>query len=123
MIGYRSITVALLAAGALASPALASKYDGHWSMIAQTTRGHCGVISVGFGIQRGHIYATDGSFAFHPIKLSGRVATSGRTRMTAVTGPRVAHGSGRFTRVSGRGTWNGTGPSGRCSGVWNATRF
>ena len=123
MIGYRSIAIAFLATLASASPAPANKFDGYWSMIAETTRGHCGIISVGLGIQRGRIYATGGSFAFNPIKLSGRVAASGKTRMTAITGPRVAHGAGRFGRLSGRGTWSGTGPSGLCSGVWSATRF
>jgi len=123
MIGYRSIAIALLATLASTSPAPANKFDGHWSMIAETTRGHCGIISVGLGIQRGRIYATGGSFAFNPIKLSGRVAATGKTHMTAITGPRVAHGAGRFGRLSGRGTWSGTGPSGLCSGVWSATRF
>jgi len=123
MIGYRSIAIAFLATMASTSPAPANKFDGHWSMIAETTRGHCGIISVGLGIQRGRIYATGGSFAFNPIKLSGRVAASGKMRMTAITGPRIAHGAGRFGRLSGRGTWSGTGPSGLCSGVWSATRF
>jgi hypothetical protein len=29
---------------------------------------------------------------------------------------------GRFNRLRGSGTWAGTGPSGVCSGVWNAIR-
>lgn len=123
MIGYRSIAIAFLITLASASPAPADKFDGHWSMVAETTRGHCGIISVGLGIQHGRIHATGGSFAFHPIKLSGRVAASGKTRMTAITGPRIARGAGRFGRLSGGGTWSGTGPSGLCSGVWSATRF
>ena len=39
-----------------------------------------------------------------------------------MAGPRQAVGTGRFTRVKGSGKWNGTGPSGVCSGVWTAVR-
>jgi hypothetical protein len=53
--------------------------------------------------------------------LAGRVSASGQVRMNAVAGPRVAHGTGRFGRFRGSGTWAGTGPSGVCSGVWSAT--
>jgi hypothetical protein len=31
-------------------------------------------------------------------------------------------GTGRFTRTKGSGKWNGTGPSGVCSGYWVAAR-
>lgn len=116
----------LICMAALAFPlpaGAAGRYDGNWTMVAQTTRGHCGVISVGMGIAGGRIFSTSGSFAFNPIRLGGRVSSSGATRMTAVTGPRLARGTGRFTRTQGRGTWSGTGPSGLCSGVWTATRW
>ena len=61
-------------------------------------------------------------FAFYSISLGGRVSNSGGATIKAIAGPRVAHGTGRFTHVSARGTWNGTGPSGRCSGYWTASR-
>jgi hypothetical protein len=54
--------------------------------------------------------------------LAGRVSASGQARINAEAGPRVAHGTGRFNRSRGTGTWAGTGPSGLCSGVWSATR-
>jgi len=91
-------------------------------MTAVTTRGHCGTIPMSMAVSRGRIFATGGSFAFYPIRMGGRVNNSGGARIKAIAGPRVAHGSGRFTPTSARGTWNGTGPSGLCSGYWSATR-
>jgi hypothetical protein len=126
MIGNRICAFALSAASAIicfAAPASAAKYDGGWSMTAVTTRGHCGTIPIGMGIRGGRIYSTGGSFAFYPIRLGGRVSGSGHVSLKAVAGPRIAHGTGKFNRVRGSGTWNGTGPSGRCSGVWSADRF
>jgi hypothetical protein len=105
-----------------APPAIAAQFDGNWSMVAVTTSGHCGKIGIGLGISRGRIYSTGGSFARHPIQLGGRVSASGQVRMNAVAGPRSAHGTGQFSRFRGTGTWDGTGPSGVCSGVWSAIR-
>jgi hypothetical protein len=125
MIGNRLCAFGLWTAFAIfcsALPAIASPFDGKWSMVAVTTSGHCGKIPIGLGISHGRIYSTGGSFVFHPIQLGGRVAASGQVRMNAVAGPRMAHGTGRFGRLRGSGTWAGTGPSGLCSGVWSAFR-
>jgi hypothetical protein len=125
MIGNRTCAFALLAISAMigsAPPAGAAKVDGNWSMTAVTTRGHCGTIPIGMGITGGRIHSTDGSFAFYPIQLGGRVSSSGSVNLKAVAGPRIAHGTGHFSSVRGSGTWAGRGPSGLCSGVWSATR-
>jgi hypothetical protein len=125
MIGYRICALALSTALAIifsAPPALSAQFDGAWRMIAVTTHGHCGRIPIGFGISRGRIYSTGGSFAFHRIQLGGRVSALGQARLNAVAGPRIAHGTGRFNRFRGSGTWSGTGPSGVCTGVWSAIR-
>ncbi|HEX2840817.1 hypothetical protein [Hyphomicrobium sp.] len=125
MIGTRTRILALLSASAIACsalPASAARFDGNWSMVAQTTRGHCGTIPMGLGIKGGRIYATGGSFAFYSIRLGGRVAGSGQANIKAVAGPRVAQGTGRFTQLRGSGRWAGRGPSGLCSGVWSANR-
>jgi len=106
-----------------APPAIAAAFDGNWSMVAVTTSGHCGRIPIALGISHGRIYSTGGRFARYPIQLDGRVSASGQVRMNAVAGPRMAQGIGRFNRFQGTGTWAGTGPSGLCTGVWNATRF
>ena len=55
--------------------------------VATTTRGHCGKIPVRLGISRGRIYSTGGSFAFHRIRLAGRVSASGQVRMHTIAGP------------------------------------
>lgn len=113
---------AVFVAISFAQPAGAAKFDGNWSMTAVTTRGHCGIIPIGMGIIGGRIQSTDGSFAFYPIQLGGRVSGSGRIQLKAVAGPRIAHGTGRLTGAKGSGTWSGRGPSGLCSGDWSAAR-
>ena len=126
MIKNRICSFALAAIATTASsvpPAMAAKFDGNWSMLAVTTRGHCGVIPMGLEIRRGRIQSTGGSFALYPIQISGSVSSNGQVRMKAVAGPRVAQGTGRFAKYQAKGTWKGRGPSGLCSGVWNANRI
>ena len=91
-------------------------------MVLVTTNGHCGVIKMGMAVNGGHISATSGKFVKHKIVLGGLVSGSGATKINGVAGPRQAVGTGRFTQVKGSGKWNGTGPSGVCSGVWTAIR-
>jgi hypothetical protein len=130
MIGNRMCAFSLSLAVAIicsALPAMASQFDGHWSMVAVTTSGHCGEIPIDVGISRGRIFSTGGSsfgtaFAYYPIQLVGRISASGQVRMNAVAGPRSAQGTGRFNRFRGSGTWAGVGPSGVRSGVWSAIR-
>lgn len=125
MIGHRTCAVVLTAVTAslcVPPPAMAANYDGSWSMVAVTTRGHCGTVDIGLGVRRGRLYSTGGSFAFYPITMSGHVSGSGHVRMTAIAGPRTAHGTGRFNRSQAGGTWKGNGPSGVCSGYWRASR-
>ncbi len=114
-----SLTAALIFAPLAAH---AGRYDGTWSMTAITTKGHCGVIPVGMFIKRGRISSTGGSFAFYPIRLSGSVNGTGSANLKAITGPRIAWGTGRFRGAQASGKWHGTGPSGLCFGVWSATK-
>ncbi len=126
MIKNRIRALALVSIATVASsvpPAMAAKFDGSWSMLAMTTRGHCGVIPMGLEIRRGRIQSTGGSFALYPIQISASVSSNGQVRMKAVAGPRVAQGTGRFAKYEAKGTWKGRGPSGLCSGVWNANRI
>jgi hypothetical protein len=125
MIDNRMCTTALTAASAIICsppPAIAARFDGNWSLVAQTTLGHCGSIEIGVAIRGGRIYSTSGSFAGYAVRLGGRISASGHVRMNAVAGPRNANGAGRFGRFQGNGTWAGRGPSGVCSGVWSAGR-
>ncbi|MGH6867025.1 MAG: hypothetical protein ACREDO_12880 [Methyloceanibacter sp.] len=91
-------------------------------MFLVTTNGHCGKINVGLAIRGGKIRSTSGKFVMRPIHIAGTVSSSGQARMNGVAGPREAQGTGRFKKSKGSGKWNGTGPSGVCSGTWFAVR-
>lgn len=123
MIDCRFTALAIvLGVTSFALPASAGKFDGAWSMTATTTKGHCWIIPMTFSISGGRIRPGGGSYAFNPIKLSGSVSPSGSASLRAITGPRIATGTGRFRGAQGSGTWRGKGPSGVCFGVWNATK-
>ena len=125
MIGNALRAVAPAAAFAtisFAALAKAAPYDGSWTMVLVTTSGHCGTIKMGMAVKGGHISATSGKFVMHKISLAGRIAGSGATKINGVAGPRQAIGTGHFTKAKGSGKWNGTGPSGVCSGYWVAVR-
>ncbi len=125
MIGNRMRAIALTTAFAIlcfAAPAVAAPFDGSWKMVLVTTNGHCGVINIGVAVNGGHISATSGKFVMHKIFLDGLISGSGATKINGVAGPRQAIGTGKFTHAKGSGKWNGTGPSGVCSGVWTADR-
>ena len=125
MIGNRMRAFVLSTAFAIiasALPAAAAPFDGSWNMALVTTSGHCGVIKIGMAVNGGHISATSGRFVMHKISLAGLISGSGATKLNGVAGPRQAKGEGHFTRSKGIGKWNGTGPSGVCSGIWTAVR-
>jgi hypothetical protein len=105
----------------LPSPAdAATKFDGSWDFEIITTRGAC---DRSLRLSGGQI--TNGIF-FHPLanatNVSGRVAASGVVTVAVSMGSSRAAGSGRLSTVSGAGTWRGVGPSGACSGTWQAHR-
>jgi hypothetical protein len=124
MIGNRVCAIALATASATicSTPsAIAASFDGNWSVVAQTTQGHCGSIQFGLAINHGRLYAAGGYYVFgYPAQLGGRISPSGYVQADAVAGPRTAHAVGRLRQFQGSGTWAGSGPSGVCSGVWNA---
>ena len=125
MIGNRKCAVALAAVFTLSSFAALAKpapFDGSRKMVLTTNNGHCGEINMGMAVNGGHISATSGRFVMHKISLAGLISGSGATKIKGVAGPRVAKGVGHFTRSKGIGKWNGTGPSGVCSGIWTAVR-
>jgi hypothetical protein len=107
---------------AVSSSAMAASFNGSWTLVAQTTNGHCGVSQFDITISRGQVHYPGGVLMGFPAGLGGTVAPSGQTRLKLVAGPRQATGTGRLNQVQGSGTWSGTGPSGTCSGVWTATR-
>jgi hypothetical protein len=56
------------------------------------------------------------------IDVSGRVDAGGAVKVSIQRGEHVANGTGRLSRDSGSGTWNGHSPASACSGVWTAER-
>jgi hypothetical protein len=75
MISHRMHAAALTAAFAIvcfAASAIAERFDGDWSMVAETTRGHYGTIELGLAIRGSRVYSTSGWFAFYPVRLTGR---------------------------------------------------
>jgi hypothetical protein len=128
MVGHRMCFFALagafaaVSASGFSSSATAASFNGSWTLIAQTTNGHCGVSQFDITISRGQVHYPGGVLMGFPAGLGGTVAASGQTRLKLVAGPRQATGTGRLGQAQGSGTWSGTGPSGTCSGVWTATR-
>ncbi|WP_449288918.1 hypothetical protein [Methyloligella solikamskensis] len=120
------LSVAALAAASLALLAVpsahASRFDGKWDMLLQTTTGHCGKIKIDVAVTGGEISATGGRFVFHKIHLGGHVGPAGNVKIKGIAGPRTAWGTGRFGRQQAQGKWHGVGPSGKCNGVWVAAR-
>jgi hypothetical protein len=99
----------------------ARPFDGNWGIGAHTTNGHCGSVHFGVVISGTRI-AGASSYGGQQARLTGRVDRAGRVQVQAVSGPRSAKGSGQFDQFHGSGTWAGRGPSGTCSGVWQAYR-
>jgi hypothetical protein len=125
MIGNRISAAALAVASVLicsAASALAAPYDGSWRVFARTTRGHCESMGFGLAIRGGRIYSGGGAYGGYAARFGGSVSRSGHVRVGATAGPRTAYGTGRLGPYEGGGTWAGRGPSGRCSGVWDARR-
>ena len=125
MIGRRTCAIAIVAAFGMfcsAPSAFANPFDGNWSIFARTTVGHCESLPFPLAIRGGRIYGLGGAYGGYAARFGGRVSPSGYVRVSAAAGPRNAYGVGRLGGFSGAGTWAGRGPSGRCSGVWDAHR-
>jgi len=90
-------------------------------MSAKGQKGHCGSMQFGLAIDGGRLYSASGYYVFgYPAQLGGRVSPSGYVQANGVAGPRSVYAAGRLRRFQGSGTWAGSGPSGVCSGIWNA---
>ena len=96
----------------------ASKFDGDWSVVINTSSGGCTTYRFGGQIRNGIIYYAGGA----PVNVSGRVQPSGVVHVTVSSGGNHAVGSGRLSTNSGSGRWHGSGPAGSCAGTWSASR-
>jgi hypothetical protein len=98
----------------------ASKYDGSWSVVVVTRNGPCDAAYRFSGqIVNGAIVYNGG---LGPIDFAGRVRSNGAAILRVSSGANYAVASGRLGAARGGGSWRGQSSSGRCSGVWSATR-
>jgi hypothetical protein len=101
MVGNRICAIALVAASATicSTPsAIASPFDGNWSVVAQTILGHCGNK---LAINRGRLYSAGGYYVGgYPALLGGRISPSRYVQANAVAGSRTAYAAGRLRHAA-----------------------
>jgi hypothetical protein len=111
------MTVAIAAAPATSTARAPTSFDGGWTVLITTQRGACDPSSsFGFEIRDGVVYGYGGA------DIRGRVAGNGAVSVSVASGEQKASGTGRLSENSGRGTWQGRGSRGVCSGRWSASR-
>lgn len=103
-----------LAIGTLATPsALASSYDGQWTVTITTMAGDCQPTAIyPVVVSEGKVTASGSS------EVSGKVSPAGLVRVSL----QGAHASGQLNGNSGAGKWNGASAGVACSGRWQASR-
>ena len=100
------------------SATTATRFDGSWTATLITQSGECERSGQATGqILNGALVYPGGG-----ITVSGHVNADGELSGRISSGPYYVTGSGRLTGNSGSGTWQAVGPSGPCSGIWNAKR-
>jgi hypothetical protein len=105
----------LLVAMSIATPAVASTFDGAWNVQIASSNGACpSGASVSIGISNGRVASSNAT-----VTASGHVAEAGTISVTLSSGVKRAVGYGRLTATSGSGTWRGA----MCSGTWTAQRI
>ncbi|MCJ2051917.1 heme utilization protein [Methylobacterium sp. J-070] len=117
---------ASLTAGAL-SPANAAtrkvrvpnKYDGSWTIVANTAEGPCAA-STSYRVQ---IKDSDASIPGEEVNIDGGVSAGGAVQATITSGSNKVPIAGSLTaKGSGNGTWRTSGGLVECSGSWSAKR-
>ncbi|WP_247838443.1 hypothetical protein [Bradyrhizobium sp. 200] len=102
---------------ASAARRVAGPYDGIWTTIFATTRGHCSSgYSVPFTVAGNRVSSAGGG------RVSGSVRRGGSVAVSVSVGASRASGGGRLVGNSGSGRWSGIITGDRCSGTWRATR-
>jgi hypothetical protein len=119
---FSPIVLAVAAGTLFASGTVAdaqTRYDGRWSVLIITDKGACDrAYRYSVRIERGQIvYGGEAG-----VQFTGRVDGRGRLRARISRGQSSAQGSGRMSKDSGAGTWNGRSPTTQCSGRWEAER-
>jgi hypothetical protein len=119
------LAVTVAGSAATLDPALSAsattRFDGSWTATLITQSGECERSGQATGqIVNGTLVAPGAGVG---VTVSGHVNADGEVSGRITTGPYYVTGSGRLSGNSGSGTWQGLGPNGRCSGIWNAKRI
>lgn len=94
------------------SAALASPYDGQWTVTIVTHAGDCQP-SASYPVM-----VVDGKVTAAGGDISGKVNPNGVVRVSL----QGAHANGTLSGNSGTGKWNGASAGVACSGRWQASR-
>jgi hypothetical protein len=107
-----TIVLGIIAAAAIAAPALAqTPYDGLWNVTILTKAGSCEP-SVRYPLT-----VTDGKIS-GAADVSGSIGREGIVRVSI----RGAYANGQLSGNGGSGKWNGASGGIACSGRWEASR-
>ena len=112
------MALAVVGSAAPAQASLPNKHDGRWSIEVITEKGDCD------RAYRYSVLVENGEARYggsEPIKVTGKVASSGAVQGSIVYGDNRANVVGKLSEGSGSGRWTWTG-SRSCSGNWNAER-
>jgi hypothetical protein len=94
-------------------PALASPYDGQWTVTITTSAGDCQPTATY------PVIVTEGRIsAVGAADVAGKVNANGLVRASL----QGAHANGRLNGDQGSGKWNGASAGAACSGRWEALR-
>jgi hypothetical protein len=118
LLGAALLCAALACSSAAADAATArTAFDGSWNIVFVTRAGNCDP-AYDFTVN-----VTNG-IVTHPnlVRFRGEVAPSGSVRASVAVQDKYASGSGRLSRMSGRGRWSGRSGNSLCSGYWTAQR-
>jgi len=97
-----------------------TSFDGSWSVLIITDAGNCDrTYRYGLRIAGGQLYYEGGT----DVVMSGRVTPKGYVSVWLRRGDALAQGTGRLSRSSGAGRWQGASANLACSGRWQAERY
>jgi hypothetical protein len=116
--GLAMLVAAAAVVSAASSVSARTVFDGRWSVLIITEKGHC---------DRGYRYSIDirnGIIHYDGdvVDVTGRVTSNGAVRVVVSRGNLSANGRGRIGRTFGQGVWRGAGQGESCSGRWEAER-
>ena len=99
--------------------ASAAPQDGNWSVVVITEKGACDrAYRYSVAVANGQVrYQGDTA-----VNFNGTIDPNGTVKVAIRLGEKGANGTGRLSKDSGLGTWQGFGNAGECAGHWEAER-